>query len=86
MRRKAFGIIETLIALFLSGLIFYIAFAGVDSVVKNYNKVKEYYLKKLNLESALQIYLSGREPPEELNGQRIDFSEEELKIKLKEGE
>ena len=86
MKRKAFGVIETLVVLLLSGLIVYIAFAGIDSVIRNYNKVKGYYLGKLNLESALQIYLSGREPPEKINGQSINFSGRSFNTEMQEGE
>jgi len=86
MRKKAFGIVETLVALLLSCLIFYISFSGIDAVIKNYNRVKANYLKKLNTESALQIYLSGRKPPEEINGQKVDFSDKYFKNKLQEGE
>ncbi len=86
MKRIAQGMIETLVVLFLSGLIFYIAFSGIDSTIRNYTRIKNSYLRKLNMESALQIYLSGRKPPETINGQKINFSEENLIIKLQEGE
>jgi len=85
MREKAFGIVETLVILCLSCLILYIAFSGISTIIRNYNKIKVNYLKKLNMESALQIYLSGREPPEEINGQKVKLSDENLK-RLQEGE